>query len=166
MGDGSFVEAATPFGLDSLSDGRGIAASDFDGDGDLDFIINNYNRPAHYFVNELPRRHWLRVRLRGRESNRDGIGATIRVRTGDRLQTRVVTAGDGYASQFSRVAHFGLGDSEVVDVLEVTWPGGEGSRGRGSRERVQRFHHIGVDRLIEIDEDRKDSLVVRRRSQN
>src|SRR6516162_5412976 len=102
MGDGTFAEAASAYGIDSLRDGRGLAVSDFDGDGGLDFIINNYNAAAQYFVNRVPHRgHWLRTRLRGRTSNRDGIGAIIRVRTGDRRQMRVITAGDGYASQYS-----------------------------------------------------------------
>src|SRR5207302_322744 len=141
MGDGTFVEAATPYGLDSLRDGRGLAVSDFDGDGGLDFIINNYNAPAQYFVNHVPNRgHWLRVRLRGRQSNRDGIGAIIRARAGDLRMMRVVTAGDGYASQYSRVAHFGLGDATAVDELSVMWPSGV----------EQKFKGVGVDRLIEI----------------
>lgn len=142
MGDGTFVEAATPYGLDSLRDGRGLAVSDFDGDGDLDFIVNNYNAPAHYFANEAAHGHWLRVRLRGREDNREGIGAIVRARAGDRRQMRVVSAGEGYASQISRVAHFGLGEAAVVDELEVTWP----------RGRRQVFRGVPADRVIEVDE--------------
>jgi hypothetical protein len=154
MGDGTFVEAATVYGLDSLRDGRGLAVSDFDGDGGLDFVINNYNARAQYYVNRVPNRgHWLRVRLRGRESNRDGIGAIIRVRTGEKRQMRPVTAGDGYASQFSRIAHFGLGDARVIDELEVTWPNGRRTR--------QTFRDVPVDRLIEIDEGRQDIRILR-----
>jgi enediyne biosynthesis protein E4 len=153
MGDGTFVEAATPYGLDSLRDGRGLAVSDFDGDGGLDFIINNYNGPAQYFVNRVPNRgHWLRIRLRGHESNREGIGAIIRARTGDHRQMRVITAGDGYASQYSRVAHFGLGDATVIDELEVTWP---------NHKTKQTFHSVPVDRLIEIDERQDEPILIR-----
>jgi hypothetical protein len=154
MGDGTFVEAATPYGLDSLRDGRGLAVSDFDGDGGLDFIINNYNAPAQYFVNRVPNRgHWLRVRLRGRDSNRDGIGAVIRVRTGKKWQMRVVAAGDGYASQYSRVAHFGLARARVIDELEVRWPNGRRTR--------QTFRGVAVDRLIEIDQGNPQIRVIR-----
>jgi hypothetical protein len=154
MRDGTFVEAATPYGLDSLRDGRGLAVSDFDGDGGLDFIINNYNAPAHYFVNRVPNRgHWLRVRLRGHESNREGIGAIIRVRTGEHRQMRVVTAGDGYASQYSRIAHFGLGDATVIEELEVTWPNGKCTK--------QTFHNIAGDHFIEIDEHSTEVRVIR-----
>jgi hypothetical protein len=154
MGDGTFVEAATPYGLDSLRDGRGLAVSDFDGDGGLDFIINNYNAPAQYFVNRVPNRgHWLRIRLHGHESNREGIGAIIRARTGDHRQMRVITAGDGYASQYSRIAHFGLGDATVIDELEVTWP--------NAKRTKQTFHSVPVDRLIEIDEHQDEPIQVR-----
>jgi hypothetical protein len=141
--DGTFVEAAAAYGLDSLRDGRGLAVSDFDGDGGLDFIVSNYNAPAHYSVNRLPSRgNWLRIRLRGKTSNRDGIGAIIRCRAGDLRQMRVVTAGDGYASQYSRVVHLGLGGATQVDELEITWPS-------GMRQRVA---GIRADQLIEVVE--------------
>jgi hypothetical protein len=143
MGDGTLAEAASAYGLDSLRDGRGLAVSDFDGDGGLDFIINNYNAPAQYFVNKVPKRgHWLRIRLRGRQSNRDGIGAILRATTGNKKQMRVISAGDGYASQYSRIAHFGLGNATSIDVLEITWPSGH----------KQVFRNVAVDRLIDIDE--------------
>lgn len=143
LGDGTFVEAATPYGLDSLRDARGLVVSDFDGDGDLDFIVNNYRGPAHYFANDAARGHWIRVRLRGRTNNRDGVGAVVRATTGARRQMRVITAGEGYASQNSRVAHFGLGESRRVDELEVIWPNG----------RRQSFRGVLADRVVEIDED-------------
>ena len=157
MRDGTFTEAATPYGLDSLRDGRGLAVSDFDGDGGLDFIVNNYNAPARYFVNRVPNRgHWLRIRLRGHQSNRDGIGAIIRARAGDLKMMRVVTAGDGYASQYSRIAHFGLGKTSAIEELEVTWPSG----------KHQVFRHVSADRLIEIDESTDEVLVVRAAKSN
>lgn len=152
MGDGTFAEAATAYGLDSLRDGRGLAVSDFDGDGGLDFIINNYNAPAQYFVNKVPKRgHWLRVRLRGRESNRDGIGAIVRATTGSKKQMRVISAGDGYASQYSRIAHFGFGDDKTIDRLEITWPSGH----------KQTFHNVAADRLVEVDEGGQVLKIIR-----
>jgi hypothetical protein len=129
-----------------------MAVSDFDGDGGLDFIVNNYNAPAQYFVNRVPNRgHWLRIRLRGRQSNREGIGAILRARAGDLRMMRVVTAGDGYASQYSRVVHFGLGDAAAVDQLEISWPSG----------RKQTFTNVAADRFIEIDESEPDVRLIR-----
>jgi hypothetical protein len=142
MGDGTFVEAATPYGLDSLRDGRGLAVSDFDGNGSLDLVVTNSRAPAQYFVNHAATGHWLRVRLRGVESNRDAVGATVRMRVGERRQMRVVSAGDGYASQFSKTLHFGLGADAAVDELEVTWPSG----------RRDTFRNLLADRVLEIRE--------------
>ena len=128
-----------------------MAKADFDRDGDVDLIITNYKARAQYYVNQVARGHWLQVRLRGRKNNRDGIGAIIRVRCGENLQLRVISAGDGYASQFSRVAHFGIGENEQIDELEVSWPNGA----------KQFFKGIPADRMVEIDEDRSEVLPVK-----
>ena len=146
MGDGTFVEAATPYGLDSLRDGRGLAVSDFDGNGSLDLVVTNYGAPAHYFVNRAATGHWLGVRLHGVESNRDAVGAVVRMRTGEKRQMRVVSAGDGYASQFSKTLHFGLGALSTADELEVTWPSG----------RRETFLDLQADRVVEIREGEGD----------
>ncbi len=150
LGGGKFAEAATAYGLDSLRDGRGMVASDFDGDGDLDFVVNCHKAQPQYFVNAAPQGHWLQVRLRGRASNRDGVGAILRARCGALRQMRVVSAGDGYQSQSSRTQHFGLAAASVVDELEVTWPSG----------KVQRFTALPADRIVEIDEDSDDARTV------
>ncbi len=142
MNDGHFVEAAAAYGVDSVRDARGLAVADFDGDGDLDLIVSNYNKPANYYVNEKARGHWLKVRLRGHRSNRDGIGAIIRIRTGERKQMRVISAGDGFASQNSRVAHFGLGSFEVIDEIQIDWP-------RGLRQSLR---SVSANQLIVVDE--------------
>jgi len=146
LGNGSFVEGATAYGVDSLGDGRGMAMADFDRDGDLDLIITNYKDRAQYYINKVAKGHWLQVRLRGRQNNRDGVGAIIRIRSGNNRQMRVISAGDGYASQFSRVAHFGVGKNEIIEELEVSWPNGI----------RQIFEGVATDQMIEIDEKRTD----------
>ena len=130
-----------------------MAKADFDRDGDVDLIITNYKDRAHYYVNKVAKGHWLQIRLRGRQSNRDGVGSTIRISAGDDRQMRVVSAGDGYASQFSRVAHFGLGENEVIEELEVLWPNG----------KKQIFEGILADQMIEIDEDTTKVRVIKAR---
>ena len=142
MGGGRFEEAAVAYGMDSIRDGRGMAVSDFDGDGDLDIVLTTYGAQAHYFVNNSSRGHWLQIDLVGVESNRDAVGATVRIATGDRRQMRVVSAGDAYASQFSHRVHFGPGDAEQIDELEVLWPSG----------LRQRFTDLGANRRIRIVE--------------
>ncbi len=129
-----------------------MAKADFDRDGDVDMIITNYKAPTHYYVNNVAKGHWLQVRLRGRENNRDGVGAIIRIRTGEDKQLRIISAGDGYASQFSRVAHFGIGENERIDELEVSWPNG----------KKQLFKGIPADQMIEIDENESQVLLVKK----
>jgi len=138
-GDGTFVEAGAALGMDALPDGRGLAAADFDHDGDIDFVVNNYRAPAALFVNHLADgRRFLAVRLRGQGKNRDAVGATLQVRLGGATQTRVVGAGHGYASQFSLEQLFGLGDAPRVDAVEVRWPSG----------RVERFGPYEADQRL------------------
>ncbi len=123
-GDGTFVEVGSALGLDDLADARGLAGADFDQDGDVDFVINNYRARAAYYENRLGQRNaWIALRVQGTQSNRDGIGAVITVRMEAGRQTRVVGAGHGYASQNSLEQVFGLGDTSRVDVV-VRWPGG------------------------------------------
>lgn len=125
LGDGTFVEAGVALGLARLEDGRGLAAADFDHDGDVDFVINNYRAPATYLVNRLgDTRRWLALRLQGSGKNRDAIGATLWIEAGDLLQTRVVGAGHGYAAQYSLEQLVGLGERTEVDRVRVRWPSG------------------------------------------
>ncbi len=124
-GVGTFIEVGTAVGLDSMHDARGMAASDFDRDGDVDFVINNYWAPTTYFVNRVgERRAWLAVRLQGTRSNRDAIGAEVAVLAGGRRFVRIVGAGHGYAAQYSLEQIVGLGDLARADDVEVRWPGG------------------------------------------
>jgi len=104
--------------------------------------VSNYRRPAAFYVNNAAQGRWLKVRLRGRTSNRDGVGATVTVSSGDRKQLRVVTAGDGYASQFSRVQHFGLGKNKHPLHVQIQWPSGV----------VQNLPGVASNQLIEVDE--------------
>ena len=121
------VSAAT--GADDRRDGRGMAVSDFDHDGDVDFAVANYEAPASLWINRWGQaRGWVAVRLEGRKGNRDAIGATLVAHVGEARMLRVVGAGHGYAGQNSLEQLFGLGDAARIDALEVRWPD-------GSRER-------------------------------
>ena len=105
-------------------------------------MLNNYNDYAQHYVNQLPTKSWLRVRLRGTRSNRDGVGALVRLKLEDgRQQLRHVSAGDGYASQYSRVVHFGL-DQGIPAELTIYWPSGIS----------QTVSRPGPDQLLEITE--------------
>lgn len=123
-GDGTFTDAGWLQGADLDNDGRGVAIFDFDRDGRLDIALRNYRQPAGLLRNTGPERHWISFKLVGTQSNRDAVGARIRLRAGDAWQTRVVTTGSGYLSGSSLRQHFGLGDAETVDEIEISWPSG------------------------------------------
>ena len=88
-GDGSFTELAWLHRADREEDGRGVAVFDFDRDGRLDIAVRNYRQPASLLHNAGATRHWVSFELVGKQSNRDAVGARLRLRTGDAWQTRV-----------------------------------------------------------------------------
>lgn len=136
-----FDDVAMAVGADDVRDARGVAAADFDNDGDLDLVANNnpgdtgraeLSRATVLRNNVGERRSWLAVELRGTHVNRDAVGALVTIETGGQRQVRLVTAGSGFASQQSARLYFGLGERESVDALTVRWPGG----------RVERFENV------------------------
>ena len=123
-GDGTFTDVAFVNGADRPEDGRGVSVFDYDRDGQLDILIRNYRQPAQLLHNRGGSGHWLQLRLIGVRSNRDAVGARIRLRTGAGLQSREVSAGSAYLSGSSLVQHFGLGAATTVAAVEIDWPSG------------------------------------------
>jgi hypothetical protein len=123
-GDGTFVDVGFVNGADRIEDGRGLSIFDYDRDGRLDLLVRNYRQPAELLRNVGPARHWIEVKLVGVRSNRDAVGARLRLRTSDGEQAREVHAGSAYLSGQSLIQHFGLGmHGEPVD-LRIAWPSG------------------------------------------
>jgi hypothetical protein len=109
---------------------RSSVMLDFDGDGDLDIVTNEFNAPPQVLVNDLAQKkrvRFLQVRLVGSASNRDGLGATVKVRAGSRVLTKYNDGKSGYLSQSAIPLYFGLGDATTVDRVEVQWPSGRKS---------------------------------------
>ena len=130
-GDGTFSDVSGAMGLDFLDDSRAFAAVDLDQDGDLDLVLKSRNEPGlrvlrNDFAASLGsgRNNSLTVRLRGRTSNRDAVGARVTVTAGGKPSTKTIRAGSGFLSQHSKELLFGLGKAERVDELRVKWPSG------------------------------------------
>lgn len=153
-GDGTFRELShVPGGLlDSAYVARGAAYGDYDRDGDQDVILTENDGPVHLWRNDSSGGHFLRIRLTGRSSNRDALGAEVTALAGGERMRRRVQTGSSYLSQSETVVTFGLGGADRVDSLIVDWPSG----------RTDRFAGLAADRQIHLVEgsDRvtRDSL--------
>jgi hypothetical protein len=103
---------------------RGAAFDDLDNDGDIDVVILNSRKGPTIMRNESVRGNWLQIKLAGTRTNRDAIGARVKVFAGDQTLVDEVHSGRGYQSDYGRRLHFGLGKREKIDRVEVHWPGG------------------------------------------
>jgi hypothetical protein len=123
---------------------RGAAYADYDHDGDLDLLISTNNGPAHLLRNDGGNRnHWLCVRLAGTKSNRDGIGAVVRLESAGGKQWNMVRSGSSYCSQSDLALTFGLGKDSAAN-LEIAWPSGT----------RQRFQNVAANQRLLIDESK------------
>lgn len=102
-----------------------LAAADFDEDGDIDLVVQNYNEPIRLLINEegAPR-NWLRVKVIGEAGNTHAVGGLVELIVGADSQLREIRAGENFKSQNEHIVHFGLDATAIVDQLIVRWPGG------------------------------------------
>ncbi len=139
----TFVDVSTRVGEAArmMRSSRGTAAGDYDNDGDEDLFVVNKNDLPNLLRNDTAAdNHWLVVRTRGARSNRDGIGAKVRIVTGGRQQVREVRAGSSYLSHNSLSILFGLGSAAAVDTLQIRWPAGT----------TQTFANVEGDRALTV----------------
>jgi hypothetical protein len=123
--------------------GRGMAVGDLDNDGRLDAVVTTNDGPAYVLRNEtVTKNHWLTLLLIGHNSNRDAIGAEVKVVTSRGAQYWTVSTAGSYLSSNDKRAHFGLGTDSVARSIEIRWPSGI----------RQTLTDVAGDRIIKIDE--------------
>ncbi|MHC5182698.1 MAG: CRTAC1 family protein [Planctomycetota bacterium] len=144
-GDGTFVNI-TDRGGDGMKakfSSRGAGFDDLDNDGDIDAVILNANDGPTILRNDTANKnHWIQIRLKGVKTNRDGVGARVKVVCGDLVQIDEVHSGRSYQGHHGTMLHFGLGTHKKIDAIEVKWIGGE----------TDTLKNPGVDQRLTISE--------------
>jgi len=127
QGAGKFTEVTAQMGKAFAAPkvARSAAYADIDNDGFLDILLTTNAGPAYLFHNEGGTNHSLRIKLAGTKSNRDGIGAVVRVTSGTDKQWKMLRSGSSYLSQSELVLTFGLGAQTKADAIEIQWPSGQ-----------------------------------------
>ncbi len=144
-GRGKFHDVAAEIGggFDQPKVGRGFAYGDFDRDGDLDLLLTTNNGPAYLYRNDqLSGNRSIRFRLIGTKSNRDGIGATVRITSGGLSQAKMVKSGSSYLSQSELPLTFGLEKRDHVERVVIAWPSG----------RTEEFTNLAAGRCYDCTE--------------
>jgi hypothetical protein len=147
-GNGKFIDISNDSGdgMKIKLSSRGAGFDDLDNDGDVDVVVLNSRREPTILRNDSPSQgHWLQVHLIGIKTNRDGVGAHVKVVAGDLTLIDEVHSGRGYQSHYGSRLHFGLGDRKHIDRIEVHWIGGG----------IDVFRNVAVDKLVILTEGGK-----------
>lgn len=133
--------------------GRGMAVGDLNNDGRLDAVVTTNDGPLYILRNDTQTpHHWLLLKLVGHRSNRDAIGAEVKIRTSRGVQLATVSTAGSYLSSSDKRVHFGLGGETSVERIEIRWPSGI----------VQVLEHVGVDQILQVDEPLQKGLLPKR----
>jgi|KBSMisStandDraft_5_1062788.scaffolds.fasta_scaffold63841_2 hypothetical protein len=148
-GNGTFedISANAGPGITAADSGRGLAVGDLWNDGRISAVISNMNAPLSLLVNQArSSNHWIAFKTIGTRSNRDGIGAKIKAKVGDRILVDEVRSGSSYDSNNDMRVHFGLGATTKLDWVEVRWPSG----------LTEKFANVRLDSVTTLKEGSGD----------
>jgi hypothetical protein len=149
LGDLKFQDASPGAGEDFSTKKavhRGGAFGDLDNDGRIDAVVTDLHGPIEFWRNVSPTaNHWLLIRAVGTTSNRDGIGARIKVTTPSKTLHNHVSPAVGYGGASDPRVHFGLGSDQLVKKLEIRWPSG----------KVQVLENVAADQVLVVTEPEK-----------
>ncbi|MGJ8697781.1 MAG: FG-GAP-like repeat-containing protein [Verrucomicrobiaceae bacterium] len=123
-GDLTFEDVSKKWGLNQMSMSFGAATADLDRDGDLDLIVTNLEEPPYLYENTVAEGNSIQIQLRGKQSNKFGLGARVEIHLGENSQTREIYTSGGFLSTDEPIAHFGIGKAREVDRVEIRWPSG------------------------------------------
>jgi enediyne biosynthesis protein E4 len=140
VGAGTFTDVSAVAGpaFKAKASSRGLAVGDLWNDGRMSAVITNMNGPISLFANQQENaNHWIGFKTVGTKSNHDGIGARITLTAGKRLLLDEVRSGSSYNSNSDMRVHFGLGNTDKVDVVEIRWPSG----------LVEQFKSVKIDTI-------------------
>ena len=129
--------------------GRGLALGDLDNDGRIDAVVSTNGGAAHVLHNETRTgNHWVTLALTGHTSNRDAIGAVVKLTTAHGAQFATVSTTGSYLSSNDKRVHFGLATDSAIKSIEIRWPSGI----------VQQLENLSVDRIVQVDEPQKSTV--------
>ena len=146
MGNGQFKDVSSMMGpgISEHFSSRGAAFGDYDNDGDVDVLVLNMNDLPSLLRNDAGnKQNWVKIKLLGTKCNRTAIGTRVRIVTGDHVQMDEVHSGSSVMSQGDLRLHFGVGKSEVIDLIEVRWP---------TTAKIDRFSQVKANQILTIRE--------------
>ncbi|MCU1272569.1 MAG: ASPIC/UnbV, partial [Acidobacteriaceae bacterium] len=137
------ISAQAGSGITTATSARGLAVGDLWNNGRVSAVISNMNAHPSLLVNQIKSpNHWIAFRTVGTKSNHDGIGARVTVKAGGRMRVDEVRSGSSYSSSSDMRLHFGLGQTEKIEFVEVRWPSG----------LQERFEGLSVDSIHQLKE--------------
>jgi len=146
-GDLTFTDRTEDWSIDKPGFSSGAAYADLDNDGDLDLVINNLNAPPGIYENQSKGSNYLTIRLKEDSQNPFAVGSRVKITHGKNMQILDLQPVRGFQSSVPPILHFGLGDEEKIETIEIKWPDGS----------IQKLRDVGINQILEIEKSSSTS---------